>query len=101
MQTVNKTVLTRLTRLTRLYENSCARFKLKKIRISATTEVLLHRALESCMFSSNSNSRPSSSDEIVRKKLPTLEMKSVGEHFFAERQFQVFVINQNVLRCLL
>ena len=103
MQAVNKTGLTRLTRLTRLYENSWARFRLLKIRISATTKVLLYRSLESGMFSSNSNSRPSSSDEIVRKKKNRQRLKSNqwANIFFAEGQLQVFLINQNVLRCLL
>ena len=79
MQAVNKTVLTRLTRLTRLYENSCARFKLKKVRISATTKVILYRPLESGMFSSNSNFQALMKS---LKKSPTSQIKSVGEHFF-------------------
>ena len=58
MQAVNKTGSTRLTRLNE-----------KIIIISATAKVLLYRPLESSMFNSNSNSRPSSSDEIVRKKI--------------------------------
>ena len=92
MQAVNKTGSTRLTRLNE-----------KIIIISATAKVLLYRPLESGMFNSNSNSRPSSSDEIVRKKKNRQRLKSNqwANIFFAEGQLQVFLINQNVLRCLL
>lgn len=80
MQAVNKTVLTRLTRLTRLYENSCARFKLKKIRISATTKVLLYRPLESGMFSSNSSFQALMKS--LEKKIANVSNQISGRTFF-------------------